>query len=784
MHSSRKEDPGSPPLSRCDEPVTVLVVDGDSQSRTRTADALCRDTDEVSVLTERLASDGLDRLETAAVDCIVSEYEMPGINGVEFLREVRANAGALPFVLFTTTDAEAVVDTALSLGATDFLHKNSPARYTLLRNRVHDAVTAHRADRQSRLREELRQTVSAVPESLVRFDANGELTYANARARELLGLERDGLTERTYNDPAWDIRDLDGTRIPDEELPFRRVLDSGEPVEAVRHSVVRPDGERRILEVTGTPLFDDTGAIEGAAFALTDVTGQFEYERELERYETFLTHSPTSALFVDGTGAVEYLSPVPDEFEPFVPERLFDDVAPEHIHPDDETEVIANFERVLDSDPEAVVQFEFRIRTTGEEYRWIEARAVNHLGTDPVDGVLVVTRDITERKRSEQELADYAQTLTQLQQTTDRLLRATTPDEAATAVLDSLEDAFAFDVAGVWLANEDRTRLDPVGVTDRGEQLVDSLPTYSLETESLSWRAFDAQETRVVDDPTAHETVHNPDTHIGSELIVPLGEYGLLNVGSEEPAAFDERDREQVAVWGNTVASALARLEQVRHLRDREAELKEERNRLDEFASFVSHDLRNPLNVATLRHDLATRECDSPHLAALGDALDRMEQLIDDLLTLSREGAAVGETEVVSLADLARQCERTVNRDGLTLSVETDAAIRADRSRLASALENLLQNADEHGGDRVTVTVGWLERGDGFYLADDGAGIAASERDQVFGAGYSTDDTGTGLGLHIVGQVVEAHGWDIHVTESAAGGARFEVTGVDRPSTQ
>ncbi|MFT4944961.1 MAG: signal transduction histidine kinase, partial [Halovenus sp.] len=134
--------------------------------------------------------------------------------------------------------------------------------------------------------------------------------------------------------------------------------------------------------------------------------------------------------------------------------------------------------------------------------------------------------------------------------------------------------------------------------------------------------------------------------------------------------------------------------------------------------------------------------------------------------------------------DLARQCERTVNRDGLTLSVETDAAIRADRSRLASALENLLQNADEHGGDRVTVTVGWLERGDGFYLADDGAGIAASERDQVFGAGYSTDDTGTGLGLHIVGQVVEAHGWDIHVTESAAGGARFEVTGVDRLSTQ
>jgi signal transduction histidine kinase len=77
----------------------------------------------------------------------------------------------------------------------------------------------------------------------------------------------------------------------------------------------------------------------------------------------------------------------------------------------------------------------------------------------------------------------------------------------------------------------------------------------------------------------------------------------------------------------------------------------------------------------------------------------------------------------------------------------------------------------------VTITIGELE--DGFYVADDGDGIPEDERDDVFEAGYTTTDHGTGFGLSIVSDVVEAHGWEIHLTESAEGGARFEITGVD-----
>jgi signal transduction histidine kinase len=87
--------------------------------------------------------------------------------------------------------------------------------------------------------------------------------------------------------------------------------------------------------------------------------------------------------------------------------------------------------------------------------------------------------------------------------------------------------------------------------------------------------------------------------------------------------------------------------------------------------------------------------------------------------------------------------------------------------------------ATEPSGEALTVTVGPLE--DGFYVADDGIGIPEEERDDIFELGYTTTDSGTGFGLGIVTEVVQAHGWDVSITDSEDGGARFEVTDVRQP---
>ncbi|MDZ5812030.1 ATP-binding protein [Halorubrum sp. AD140] len=214
----------------------------------------------------------------------------------------------------------------------------------------------------------------------------------------------------------------------------------------------------------------------------------------------------------------------------------------------------------------------------------------------------------------------------------------------------------------------------------------------------------------------------------------------------------------------------------VRGRKRREEALRRKNERLEEFAKVVSHDLRNPLNVATGRLELAREECDSEHLDHVARAHERMNSLIDDLLTLARDGTDIDETGRVPLRELVEACWEGVDTADATLRVDTDRVVRADRSRLRQAIENLVRNAVEHAGEDVTVTVGDVDGG--FFVADDGPGIPAADREVVFETGYSTGEDGTGFGLAIVESVAVAHGWDVRVTDADGGGARFEFTGV------
>lgn len=208
----------------------------------------------------------------------------------------------------------------------------------------------------------------------------------------------------------------------------------------------------------------------------------------------------------------------------------------------------------------------------------------------------------------------------------------------------------------------------------------------------------------------------------------------------------------------------------------RERDLRRRNERLDEFASVLSHDLRNPLQVAIGQLDLATETGDSEHLARVERAHARMRTLIEDLRTLAYEGETVGDLEPVELPSIVLACWRNVETGDARLVTATDRVVRADRSRLQQLLENLVRNAVDHGGSDVTLTLGDLE--DGFYLEDDGPGIPEEEREDVFDLGYSTAAGGTGLGLGISKGVVEAHGWNLRLTEGSDGGARIEVTDV------
>ncbi len=219
---------------------------------------------------------------------------------------------------------------------------------------------------------------------------------------------------------------------------------------------------------------------------------------------------------------------------------------------------------------------------------------------------------------------------------------------------------------------------------------------------------------------------------------------------------------------------------------ERERELERQNERLEEFASVVSHDLRNPLEAAStfLQAARDRGEGDSAALDRVATSLDRMERIVADLLQLAREGEPARTLQPVAVGDLARATWDPLETAEATLDVASPPTVAADRDALQRALENLFRNAVEHGGDDVTVSVGALDdRGDddtitGFYVADDGPGIPHDRREAVFETGYTTSHEGTGFGLPIVRRIAESHDWRVELTDSAAGGARFEFRDV------
>jgi PAS domain S-box-containing protein len=247
-------------------------------------------------------------------------------------------------------------------------------------------------------------------------------------------------------------------------------------------------------------------------------------------------------------------------------------------------------------------------------------------------------------------------------------------------------------------------------------------------------------------------------------------------------------------VGDDEVTAGMAVSQNVTDRVEQQRELERQNERLEEFTSVVSHDLRNPLTVLKGALQLAEETGEREHFERGHRAVDRMERLVEDLRTLARHGDRVTDLECVRLAETAAVSWDTVETGDATLQVDSTATVMADEGRLRQLFENLFRNAVEHGGPDVTVTVD--DHADGFFVADDGPGIAPEDRDVVFESGYSTSEEGTGFGLAIVSEIVSAHGWTVDVTESESGGvsdewsesevretespgARFEVSGVD-----
>ncbi|MFW5999959.1 MAG: PAS domain S-box protein, partial [Halorubrum sp.] len=802
------------------------------------------------------AAAALDALSASSYDCVVSDYEMPESDGIELLETVRERHGDVPFVLFTGEGSEAVASEAVSAGADEYLRKGGRSdQYSRLAGAVEEVVSRTRGER--RVAEHLDRVSDAFcevdgdwrithlndravqmidldadellgeriwdlsPENAdtdgeaalreaaetgdpVRFEAHvdrlgadlvvnayptpdglalylRDVTEKRERERELRELSErlqlavegaevgvwdwDVRTDEVQFDDRWaemlghdtDEIDFDLSTWEDRVHPddIEAAWDAIEAHFAGETDLYQCDfrmrtksGDWRWIRDRGRVVerADDGEPLRAVGIHI-DVTEEKERERKLERYRRIVDELPESVCVYDEEGRYELVNDHLADVYEVAPEELVGERS-RLIGQIVETGAGDPFEALVDGDREELVgTTEFDL--PGKPEAIVDYGLTRLVIDGEFDGVLGISRDVTDERRRQR----------RLERTTARLeaLFERSPD-----MIDIHDEAGE-------TVDANRAMTDALGY-DR-EELV-GMDVWEVDTE-----LDPAEGVRLWNELEMDETVRLETTFARAD-------------GSTFPVEVHVR---RIDVQGEDRFLASSR--DISERKAYERRIERENERLDEFASIVSHDLRNPLNVLSGYLRLARETGTDDYFDRCERALDEMERLIEDVLALAKQGEAVGSFERVHLGDLAARYSDDAfgtaggedpfggDDDGeaetapIEVGIEADGQILADPGRVRQLLGNLFRNAAEHGGERVVVG----DLPDGFYVEDDGPGIAPDQRETVFESGYTTSETGTGFGLSIVQRIAEAHGWTVDVTEGERGGARFEFVNVDRP---
>ncbi|WP_435359704.1 PAS domain S-box protein [Haloarchaeobius sp. DFWS5] len=242
-----------------------------------------------------VTTDGEDALAllSAGFDCIVSDFDMPGMDGLAVLEAVRAVDPELPFVLFTGKGSEEIASRAISEGVSDYIQKGNGGQFTLLLNRIENLVAGYRAERT--LRERL-QAIETASEGIGILDEEGIYTYMNRAYAEMFGYEPEDIIGNHWAM----LYDPDEVRRFEEDILPLLVENGTWHGESIGK---RADGTP-VPETVSLTQLDDGGHV----CVIRDVTERddlrqsLEHERDL--VERVFETSPVGVLVFDATGTI------------------------------------------------------------------------------------------------------------------------------------------------------------------------------------------------------------------------------------------------------------------------------------------------------------------------------------------------------------------------------------------------------------------------------------------------------------------------------------------------
>ncbi|SNZ17429.1 PAS domain S-box-containing protein [Natronoarchaeum philippinense] len=382
------------------EHITVLHVDDEPPQLDLTKTFLEREGD-LDVRSESDPEQALAALD-GSIDCVLSDYQMPEMDGIEFLDAVRERRPSVPFVLFTGKGSEEIASEAISAGVSDYIQKETGTdQYAVLANRIRNLVDRRRTERTLRQRVE---AIEAASEGIAVFEAGGELSYANTAFGELYGYDAADLEGSSWHKiaPEWALG-----RVESEVRPALR--SDGEWSGEV--TCERADGETFPTTISLARIDDAPAAAPdasaGAVCVVRDLTEQRERECELEeqrrRFRSLLESLPGMAYRArtDSGWPIEFASEGCERLTGYSPEEFESGEVSwgeAVLHPED-AETINRVTREALANGDAFA-LEYRIVRKDGDVRWVYERG-HRVEPGILEGYIT---DVTARRRLEADL--------------------------------------------------------------------------------------------------------------------------------------------------------------------------------------------------------------------------------------------------------------------------------------------------------------------------------------------------------------------------------------------
>ena len=702
--------------------ISVLYVEDDEEESESVRQFFEREHPDILLVSVGSMSAALETLaerSSGAFDCLLVEFAV--VDGRDAIDRLRPDEET-PVVLYTRVDvADMSMDTVEA--ADTIVQKGDAIHRRFLANKLRGVT----ADEESESRyEELASIVGEEDVAIVLLE-DGQACWTS------------GLDDLFPMVPDASVHDRVAHHLVEEG--YREQVAAVDPGEAVVGSLWTLARDGRRLACWNLPV--DVGGPGERVLVFRDVTDDAERVEELDRLETLVELSDDALYTIDSDARYTSLNEATAEMLGYDRAELLGRYNPFTMAEGALRKGQRAVQQVIESDEETSDIVDQRhVTADGEEVVGAGHFGVIYREDGSYDGLSAVVRDITARKQREQRLRRYRRLVEQAQNPmyaldTDGCLSVVNDALAALLTEETLVGEPFDVVAGDEWARKHAEALDRLDESAEPATAEETFETELTVGESTQW--FEVGVGHIYED----------DEVVGS-------------VGSmHDVTTLKEQEQE---------------------LRARERDVRNKNEQLEAFADIVTHNLRNPHHIASSYLELARESDDPQDIQRVLDALDRMDRIIDNLLTYASINEVTVEREPVSLEATAQRIWNDLAADGTDGHVETagDITVRADPELLAFAFETLFEGTirytDAHQPESPIVRVGPLPSRDGFLIEELKPGVIPGSKETTPRGGDLRGDE-TDFTIEVVERVATAHDWELTLREND--GMRLEITGLE-----